>query len=432
MAAVSGSISLFTSVLKELYQGQKPQELGYKDFPLLAMMKKNEKLGGKYFPVPAILAPSGGISNKFVNAQGNQNPPRFVEFQITTTDIYSLATIDNKLALAARNDQQSFVNALKVSTDQAIAAASKYLALSMYRTGAATLGVVSAIASGVITLTNRSDVVNFEVGMALNASTGGTLATTTVTTSSGTTPTLAWVIARDPVADTITIGPAYNSATSAAANPSAGYIYGTSNSQSWAAGDALCIDGGVANNMYGLQSWLPSTAPGTSDSFFGVNRSPDRQRLAGTYYDGSNKLVIEAITNALSLAAECGGKPTHGFLSFSSYQAAVNEISQKATVEYTQLKGKDIDIGFEGIKIHGPRGPVILVPDAACPAQSCFLLDMERFWLGSIDKAPAIFDTDGMPMLRVASADQMEMRVGSYAQVYTDSPVSHAHVTLSV
>ena len=63
---------------------------------------------------------------------------------------------------------------------------------------------------------------------------------------------------------------------------------------------------------------------------------------------------------------------------------------------------------------------------------SCFLLDMERFWLGSIDKAPAIFDTDGMPMLRVASADQMEMRVGSYAQIYTDSPVSHAHVTLSV
>lgn len=428
----AGSLSNFDKVLKELYPGATPTELGYKDLPLLAMMSKDEGLGGRLYPVPCIVSPSAGVGPAFTNAQNNQAVPKYVQFQITTSNIYSLATVENKLVQAAKTDKQAFVNAVKNSTDQAIKAASKYLGLSMYRPNTGVLGVISSIAAGgVITLTNRSDACNFEYGQCLNCSTSGTTATVLVTGTGGTTIAKTYVVARDPIAGTITVGNVFGTAATVTTGC---YEYNTSTGQEWAAGCSLTLDGALdgtaSNNMFGLLSWLPTTAP-TASAFFGVDRSVDRQRLAGTYYNGAQKMVIEALSNHLGLIAEAGGKPTHQFMGFSSYQAAVNEIAQKAEVSYVELKGKDINVSFEGVVMHGPRGKVVLVPDFSCPAALAFSLDMDTWKLGSIGKAPSVFNTDGLPMLRVAAADQVEIRIGSYAQIYTTSPVSHGVVALS-
>jgi hypothetical protein len=426
----SGNITNFTSVLKELYDGQRPQELGYKDLPFLAMCKKNEKLGGKYYPVPVIYSPSAGVSNTFSNAQNNQLVPKTAEFQITTSDIYSVATIDNKLAMAAKNDQQGFVNSVKLTTDAAIDAASKYLALAMYRTSGTFLGQISSISTGVITLTNRGDACNFEVGQCINYSLSATAAGLLVTGTGGTTIDTSYVLSVDRVAGTITVE---DTVGGGAASPAGSYQYNTSTAHTVQAGDFISLDGagsGTAfNSMSGLQDWITSSAPG---ALYGVTRTTDRQRLAGTYYDGSSKLIEEAISNALSLVAEAGGRPTHAFMPFASFQALCNELKAKGTVEYTQVQAKDLNIGFDAIKFRGPRGLVTVVPDMACPAADCFLLDMDHWFLGSIDKAPAVFDSDGQPMLRVYNADKLETRIGSYAALYSTKPVSSGRVTLSV
>lgn len=434
----AGNITNFDKVLKELYPGVVVQEYGYKDMPMLAMMKKDEGLGGRLYPIPAIIAPSAGVSPKFTNSKNNQAVPKFVQFQITTSNIYSLATIENKLVQAAKTDKQAFVNAVKNSTDQAIAAASKFLALSMYRTNGGKLGEVSSLSGGggstvlTVTLTNRSDAANFEYGQAVNFSSAGTATTPLVTASEGTTLVVKYVVARDAVAGTIGVADAMGGTT--AAN-SGYYVYATTTAHIIQTGDSITLDGTLdgtaANNMYGLLSWLPTTTPASNDSFFGVNRSVDRQRLAGTYYNGASKMVIEALSNHLALIAEAGGKPTHQFMGFSSYQAAVNEIAQKAEVQYVDLKGRDINVSFEGVIMHGPRGKVVLVPDFAAPAGNAFTLNMDQWWLGSIGKAPSVFNTDGLPMLRVSDADQVELRVGSYAQIYCKEIPSSGVASLS-
>lgn len=429
----AGSLTNYDKVLKELYPGVTVQALGYADLPLLSMMKKDEGLGGRLYPIPCAISPSAGVGPKFTNAQNNQAVASYVQFQITTSNIYSLGTVENKLAQAAKSDKQSFVNAVKDSTDKAIEAASKYLALSLYRTAAGSLGTISTIASGgVITLTNRSDACNFEVGQCLNASSDGTYANVLVTGTGGTTIAKVYVVKRDAVAGTITVG---NVLGTAATVTTGTYLYNTSTAHDWQAGDSLHLDGtldGTAqNNMYGLLAWLPTSAPASNDSFFGVNRSVDRQRLAGTYYNGASKMVIEALSNHLGLIAEQGGRPTHQFMGFSSYQAAVNELAQKAEVNYVELKGRDVNVSFEGVVMHGPRGKVILVPDFAAPAASAFSLDMDQWWLGSIGKAPAIFNTDGLATLRLTDADKLEVRVGAYAQIYTKKPHSSGVCALS-
>ncbi|MHC5062025.1 MAG: hypothetical protein ACYTFK_13185, partial [Planctomycetota bacterium] len=56
-------------------------------------------------------------------------------------------------------------------------------------------------------------------------------------------------------------------------------------------GDAIFVKGDYEaaddrNKISGLAAWLPASAPGGSDSFFGVNRSVDPVRLAGHRLSG--------------------------------------------------------------------------------------------------------------------------------------------------
>ena len=52
--------------------------------------------------------------------------------------------------------------------------------------------------------------------------------------------------------------------------------------------------------LSGLGAWLPSSAPGSTDSFFGVNRSSDATRLGGIRFDGSSLPLEEALIGAAS------------------------------------------------------------------------------------------------------------------------------------
>ena len=66
----------------------------------------------EFFKQPGLAAdPKLATNNQRIEARP-WLVPKVAEFQITTSDIYSVATIDNKLAQAAKNDQQGFVNAV--------------------------------------------------------------------------------------------------------------------------------------------------------------------------------------------------------------------------------------------------------------------------------------------------------------------------------
>lgn len=353
--------------------------------PLLALVPKMENFVGENYVQPIIHSNPQGASATFANAQANKTASKIKKFTITTNKDYALASIDNETILASKNNSGAFMSAVTLETDGAFATAARSLAISLYGSGTGKIGKVkSDYSSGTtIYLSQAADIVHFEVGMKINFSTadGGDSVITTKPT----------VDAIDRNLGTITV----SDDTNVLANH---YIF---------------RDGDYDSKLKGLAAWLPASVS-DSDSFFGLNRSVDVSRLAGIQYDGSASPIEEALISAASRLAREGGKPTHCFMSYEKYAELEKSLGSK--VQYIDLK-TEVDVGFRGIVVNGPRGPIKVIADQDCPADKAYLLQLDTWKLLSRGQAPQILNMDGLDKLRDASADSIELRVGLTLQM---------------
>lgn len=402
------NLTAMNAALKELYDGQVVENLVYADNPFLALVPKKTDFGGKYKPVPIITGVSQGRSATFSNAQGNQSAVQIQSFLLTRSADYSIATIDNQTMLASRTDKMSFLEGAKLVVDGAFRSITNSLASALFRSGTGSIGSIGSIASGVITLSNAADVVQFEVNQVLqaNATDGGTPRAA-----------LGYVIAVNRSAGTVTV--ASSGLGGSAASPSG-----------WAAADYLLVQGDNNAKVSGLAAWLPATAPSSGDSFFGVDRSQDVTRLAGIRYDGSAQSIEESLIDSSSLLAREGGKPDVCITNFATYAALEKSLGSK--VQYVDMKGP-AEIAFRGIMVNGANSMIKVFPDRNCQANKGYLLQMNTWTLNSLGDAPQILRYgDGLEMLRVSNADAGEVRIGYYANLSTNAPGWNANVTFSV
>ena len=295
------------------------------------------------------------------------------------------------------------MEAATVEIDGAIQSATRSLAISLYGSGSGSIGQVLAGFTGTsFTLKNIEDVTNFEVGMELAFSTadgGGSVKTGELTVNG---------INRDTGVITVDAGSGVDGGTGPATN------------------DYIFVEGDYDSKIKGLLAWIPSSAPGAT-AFFGVNRSVDVTRLGGIRFDGSALPIEEALIGAASRVAREGGKPSHCFMSYSKFADLEKALGSK--VQYVDLKA-NAEIGFRGILINGPRGPIKIIPDQNCPSSRAFMLQLDVWKLYSLGKCPKILDLDGMKFLRESSADAVEVRVGYYAQLGCRAPGYNANINL--
>jgi hypothetical protein len=80
------------------------------------------------------------------------------------------------------------------------------------------------------------------------------------------------------------------------------------------------------------------------------------------------------------------------------------------------------EIGFRGIKVIGPKGDIKVVPDQNCQANVAWGLKLDTWKHYSLGKSVRVIDTDGLQMLRQASADGVECRYGYYANLGCRAP----------
>ena len=295
--------------------------------------------------------------------------------------------------------------AATVEIDGAIESATRSLASSIFRSGSGSIGqVLAGSTSTTLTLTNAEDVVNFEVGMTVVFSATDGL----TSVESGT----ALIVGVDREFGILTFSSALTSINGGVGPATSDYIF---------------VQGDYAGKISGLSAWLPNTAPTLGNFFFGVDRSADPSRLAGIRYDGSALPIEEALVSAAALVGREGGNPDYCFLAYSKYAELEKALGSK--VVYIDLKVKP-EIGFRGILVHGPRGPISVVPDQNCPHDHAFMLSMQYWKLYSLGKCPKILDTDGLKMLRDSSADSVEVRIGYYAQLGCRAPGFNANIYL--
>jgi hypothetical protein len=409
---MSLDMTSFDAALKQHYTSDAIENLVYKDNPFFALVAKYEEFGGRNLPIPLIYGNPQGRSATFSNAQtrGGTTNSQITDFIITRVKDYSIATIDNETLEASKGNANAFMEAATTEIDGAINSLTRSLAVGMYRGADGSIGQVNAepseAASTVITMKSAGDITNIEINMALNiwsAKSGGTQRNLDGST------TQMVVSAVDRSAGTFTISTAYDSSGTIAAD------------------DFVFVEGDRGLKMSGLDEWLPTTAPSSGDSHFGVDRSVDTNRLAGIRYDGSSDPIEEALIEGASRVAREGGKVDHCFLSYAKYAELEKALGSK--VQYVELT-KSAEVGFRGILVNGPRGAIKVIPDQNCPDDKAYMLQLGTWKFYSLGKAVRVIDTDGLNMLRQASADGVEVRWGSYHQLGCKGPGFNAVITL--
>ena len=440
MSATYANVSNQVAALKELYTGDDfMKDLVYKKNPLLALIQKDESpsgFAGKYIPVPLVYGTPQGRSASFANAQGNQTAPSLASFFVYRVSNYQLVTITNELLEATKDNAGAFVDEAKLNMDSGFRNISNDLAMDLFNDGSGSRGTYGAnggsgsISTGVITLDVASQVVNFEVGQVLvSYSVSGQSAT------QSTSANLGYVIAVNRSTGTVTVSATAGGSAGTPTNWSTSFPYLAVQGDVNFASGGLAIASGSAQKVAGLGAWLPLTAPGASDSFWGVNRSADVTRLGGVRFDGTSESIEEALIDAASLVAREGGQPDMCFMNFTSYSAL--EKSMGAKVQYVDVKHDEADLAFAGIRVNAPYGPITVIPDRNCvPSGGTpvgYLMQMDTWKLRSLGKVPHVltYGLEGLEGLRVGTADALEVRIGYYANLICNAPGWNCVVSLS-
>lgn len=400
-----------TAALKQRFAPDAMKLLVYQKNPFFAALKKQENMGGTNLKVPVRLGINQGQSSVFSTAQTNAYAPNFKAFEITRDSYYTVAQISGETVASTKGDLNAFVDLVALELSDSLLSHTDDLAGQLFRDGTGSIGAISnamGATTGVITLTEPDDVTQFEVGQVLQARTG----------TASPHAALGYVISVNRPAGTITVSAVGQGG--AAGDPSG-----------WLQNDLLLIQG--TNNLVidGLAAWLPTTAPGSSDNFFGVNRSQDRSRLAGVVYDGTGMTIQQALINGFALGSREGAEPDMGFCSYDTFAALVNELGSK--VQYTNPQATTLGgIPFKGLELYANHGTIKIMPDRSCQSGVVYGLTMSSWALASAGGAPMVDEFGQGMWLRQSSADGYELRVKSYAQLYCNAPGHNVKVLVTV
>jgi len=371
------------AALKELYVDDKDymKNIVYAKNPWLAMIPKNESpdgFAGKYIPVPLEYGNPQGRVHVFANAQNQQTASSVVSYFVYAVQDYQIVTITNLLMEQTKNNAGAFVDEASRTMDNGFRNISNNMAFELFAGGTATRGQISATAPSysaptlTFTLSNSQNVVQFEVGMTLQASAtdGGAALQNTPGTI-----------------DAIQV---------TSVNRGTGVISGTvvqgAPQTSWAAGSFLQVLGdiGIGGSstiagmlgLSGLAAWIPNVDPPSNDNFWGVNRSADPTRLAGLRYNAQSQTIEEGLTSALAYGNREGASFDLIIMDFISYAALVNSLGAK--VQYVMLEHDEVEVAFEAIHFHSAYGKIPVVADRSCPPQTAYCLTTDTWKLRTL------------------------------------------------
>lgn len=323
MSAVSQGLANYEPALKEYIASQAPIIYKYesKFFELLEL----KTAYGDTWRLPLALAPASGMSANFTTARNNRRSAKYRDFKINTdtqtADLYQEFGVTNKLiemsksaegAIAVEKILGAFENEAKAAMDNFMGRAH----VQAWRNGTGSIGKLAAsgaVSGTTLTLAERAEANNFEVGMVLEGS-----ATDGSAILSGT----AEVTAVDRDAGTIEVA---SQGISGLTNDYFLYLAGTGQN-------------GTSNEervIRGVPAWLPLAAPTSGDDWFGVDRSVDTDRLAGVRYDGSSLgthrgAIKRLLTRIHTISSKA--RPLDLFLHPEDMEIVSNELENGSTM----------------------------------------------------------------------------------------------------
>lgn len=407
--------STLEPVLKELYPAGLPTQLFYKDFALYGLLAKKGDLGGSLTKIPMSVSAGFGRSKTFANAKANQAADLYAAWLVNSSQDYAYGTITRKAMKEAQNDKQAFIRSVTELINNRIYSLTESIAVDLYKggKGRASVASISAANPAVVTLENAADAANLEVSMTIEIRNGAT-----VRDLGAASVQKAKIAKIDRLAGTFELEGVDNSG----------------DADTVVAGDAIWAEGDYAvasgsNGFKGLQSWLPTDAEFAAEgTFFSVDRSVDRTRLAGIYQDFSSSTIEEALVQSGRLIKrESGKSPDLVLMNDDKASQLVLELGSKVEREERRVG----EFSFQTLKVHLNGGMAEILTDRNCPVNEAFMIKPETW---AIHHAPGdlieLVDEDGNMLFREGDADGFEIRAAAYHQLVCTEPVCNARVKL--
>ena len=399
MAAVD--LTAAANYLKNRFHPKKLENLSYDGSPLFAMLPKKTDFGGIDLKVPVSYADLRGRSCNFAVAQANKEGSSTEKFAITTKKDYALFSVDGQTVKASRGDLNGWLPSLEKEAESAARALARSTSWAVYRDSVGSIATMASDSSTNMTLGNRADIQNFEVGMTLQ------LVDPASTSAARSGKVKVAAVYRDN--GVITTNTAVATAIAAQADD-----------------DLIVPEGDLNNRITGLAGWIADVASNTSTSIFGVNAQVDDVRLGGIKFDASGMNILEAIIDASARAGENGARPNKMFINFDKWRELCNYLGSTVVrtqgTAYAPAGQPKADVGYEGIKIHGPSSVIEVYADRHCQPAKGWMLQMDTWTLHSTGGVPMLLEEDGQSILREATDDAYEGRWGAYYQLYCTAP----------
>lgn len=363
------------AMLKTYYAKEGLQNLLYRNDPLLKSLP-TQRIEGKQANFSALYSRGGAVSANFLTAKSlATKSAQAKEFQVTPGQLFSCCVFNNKELLASKSLRGAYINVASAKFFANAESFRKTMAVALYGSGHGELFTTSA--SITLTADDQNDitfpqyaVMGIDIGSQLEIK--ATAAATTVTA-------------------TLTVNKINGTTVNCTSDTAV----------TAASGSVVCIAGCTDSNgngllPVGLAGWLPSGAISTSDSFFGVNRSTARDRLAGVVTAAATgEKKYETIQRAILALRRNGSLCDKIVMNDEDYLALAQEVEAKTY--FTKPNGgtskQKAELGVKDFGISVSTNWLSDVIDSPyCPKGTAYILSSDTIALWTYTNADKIAD----------------------------------------
>ncbi len=389
-------------------KNQRTKALMYETDPFLGNVSK-EQIYGKRAIINLKYTRNPNTSKKFNIAQthARTGSSKRITFIHDYDEDFAVARVENKTIYASNSSQYAFVSLLKDEIDDALEALTERRADDIWANGKGNRGSVKSHTGKVITLSDPTQVTNFDEGDKFEFYSN---ASSPVKKSAG-------------AVSVFTVSKVSRSRTKPQVT------FEETLPTTLANGDDLYKQGDFGQQtMDGIQSLIVHELPSNDSAFGGNDRSVAPERLSGVkgsigasedYAEHFRKLAVE---NRLLV----GKVPDTLWINPIRENSFISELGDK--VRYNtgdQGMGKGL-VGFSGLEVVTPKGNMKVMSSIKVPENRAFGLNMDSFKVKYVS-APGkgfvdFISKDGSKEMLAYDDAGIEVRAESYGALICDAP----------
>lgn len=353
----------------------------------------------------------------YTAASGSFGQSRYAAFEVLPVLGYAHARVTGPAMIQSEDKASAFVDLGSEELDGQLRSLQRKMAVTGFGDGFGARARIGAITAATITLTNKEDIVKFEVDQLLVASATNAANVLRATFNS----TGNRITTKNPATGVLGVSGDATATWSAAAGGD--FLFILSERQDSATPTKV--------NWWGVGGWIPDVAPTAGDSWGNVDRSAD-PRLHGLRYDASgdgNKR--DALINAFAYMFNNTGSIKNPMLWMNPIDFGKLAIQLEAAGSKQYMtSAPNAKVGFASIDIFGAIGKVTASMDQTVPKGKCYVLDMDTWYVVySGDEFVHVMQEDGLIYRNIAGSDVFGASARTLSNLVCDAPGDNMVIT---